>query len=94
MKLGEREWIAVKQNNTGPGEIGKRISALANGAKPEQKENGYLIYGIQDKPVKAVCTSFKGRQAKKGDEETINWFTRMLEPRPDFIVEELRRCLM
>ena len=84
LKLGEREWIEFKENNTNPDEIGKRLSALANGARLHGRECGYLIYGVQDKPVAVVGTEFNPRAAKKGNEDLEMWLSRMLEPRLDF----------
>jgi ATP-dependent DNA helicase RecG len=48
----ESEWVEFKVNNSKPDEIGEYISALSNSACLENKEFGYLVYGIEDKTHK------------------------------------------
>jgi predicted HTH transcriptional regulator len=88
VNLGEREWIEFKVDNSNPDEIGKRLSALANGARLLSKECGYLVYGVQDKPTTVVGTGFQPRESRKGGEELEMWLSRMLEPRIDFRIAE------
>lgn len=88
MQLGEREWIEFKENNANPDEIGKRLSALSNGARLHGRECGYLVYGVQDAPVAVVGTEFSPRATKKGNEDLEMWLSRMLEPRIDFRIVE------
>ncbi|AII50850.1 ATP-binding protein [Hymenobacter sp. APR13] len=88
LKLGEREWVEFKVNNTNPDEIGKRLSALANGARLHGRECGYLVYGVQDAPIAVVGTEFSPRTAKKGNEDLEMWLSRMLDPRIDFRIVE------
>ena len=88
LQLGEREWIEFKVGNTNPDEIGKRLSALANGASLHGRESGYLVYGIEDATLAVVGTSFQPRSAKKGNEDLEMWLSRMLDPRLDFRIVE------
>ena len=88
LQLGEREWIEFKENNTNPDEIGKRLSALANGASLHGRESGYLVYGVQDATLAVVGTSFQPRATKKGNEDLEMWLSRMLDPRLDFRIVE------
>lgn len=44
----ENEWLEFKHNNYSSEEIGKRISALANGACLKKQSFGYLIFGVED----------------------------------------------
>ena len=88
LQLGEREWIEFKENNTNPDEIGKRLSALANGASLHGRENGYLVFGVQDATLAVVGTTFQPRTAKKGNEDLEMWLSRMLDPRLDFRITE------
>ena len=55
---GESEYVEFKLNNTNKEMIGERLSALANGACLHQKHYGYLIFGIQDSPIKKIGTDF------------------------------------
>lgn len=80
----ENEWLEFKINNTNPEEIGKRISALSNGANLMNKKYGYLVFGILDELHNVVGTKFKPSQAKKGNEELEHWLIQSLSPKIDF----------
>ena len=80
----ESEWVEFKHNNDAAEEIGKRISALSNGACIHNQEYGYLVYGIEDGTHKIVGTKFKPKSAKKGKEEIEHWLAQRLNPRIDF----------
>ncbi len=84
----ETEWVEFKINNKHPHEIGGNISALANSACLQQKDAGYLVFGIEDKNHDVVGTEFKPHKGKKGNEELENWLARGLEPRIDFKIYE------
>jgi predicted HTH transcriptional regulator len=77
----ESEWVEFKVNNTNPQEIGGYISALANSACIENKEYGYLIFGIENERHQAVGTAFKPRTEKIGNQELENWLVTQLEPK-------------
>jgi predicted HTH transcriptional regulator len=84
----EAEWIEFKWNNERPDEIGETISALANSALLEDKQEAYLVWGIQDKTRNIVGTTFAPRQTKIGNQELENWLATQLEPRIDFRFHE------
>ena len=84
----ENEFIEFKENNTKPEEIGKRISALSNGAALVGQQYGYLIFGIEDTSHKVVGTNFSPSTEKIGNEELEMWLSRMLSPRIDFRMYE------
>jgi len=84
----ETEWVEFKHNNTDPTKIGENTSAVSNGAALHRKPMGYLLWGIEDKGHRIVGTTFKPREAKKGNEELENWLARMLEPRIDVRIHE------
>ena len=95
----ECEWIEFKENNSAPIEIGKRISALSNGACIHNQEYGYLVYGIEDSSHKIVGSSFRCKLEKKGNEELEHWLLQRLNPRIDFtiqqiIIEEKNVCVL
>ncbi|GIV26244.1 MAG: transcriptional regulator [Bacteroidia bacterium] len=83
----ECEWIEFKVNNSNPEEIGEYISALSNSACYHQKENAYLVFGIDDKGNK-VGTTFYPRDAKIGNQELENWLVTQLYPRIDVNILE------
>ncbi|MEX1039057.1 MAG: ATP-binding protein [Pirellulaceae bacterium] len=87
---GETEWIEFKQNNADPQEIGEYLSALSNSAALYRKEAAYIVWGVADESQKVVGTTFKPRQAKKGNEELENWLLRLLAPRIDVKIHEFQ----
>jgi ATP-dependent DNA helicase RecG len=84
----ESEWVEFKENNYNPDDIGKRISALSNGANLFNQKNGYLVFGVKDGIHTIVGTKFKPSESKKGNEELQNWLAQRLNPRIDFRIYE------
>jgi predicted HTH transcriptional regulator len=84
----ENEFIEFKDSNYNPEEIGKRLSALANGAALLGQSFGYLLFGIEDGTKTVLGTSFKVSQTKIGNEELENWLSQRLNPRIDFRIYE------
>jgi len=84
----ESEWVEFKVNNSKPDEIGEYISALSNSACLENKEFGYLVYGIEDDKHSLVGTEFKPKAKKIGNQELENWLATQLEPKIDFKIFE------
>lgn len=86
--LGETEWIELKCNYAEPEEIGQYISAISNSASLNQKDRGWIVWGINDSN-QIVGTSFNPRRAKKGAEELENWLGRLISPGLDFRFHEI-----
>lgn len=86
----ENEYVEFKENNYKPEEIGKRLSALANGAALLGQAYGYLVFGIEDATHRVVGTSFRLSEEKMGNEEIEFWLIRMLNPRLDFRIYEFQ----
>ncbi len=84
----ESEWVEFKHNNSNPQEIGEYISALSNSAYLENKDFGYLVFGIEDKTHKVLGTTFKPREEKISTQEIENWLITQLEPKIDFKIFE------
>lgn len=80
----ETEWLEFKLNFHSNEEIGERISALANGACLNNKQDGFLIFGVEDKTHNITGTTFKVKTATRGKEELENWLIQRLDPRIDF----------
>jgi predicted HTH transcriptional regulator len=78
----ETEWIEFKENNAN--EIGEYISALSNSACIQDREFGYIVFGLDDKTHRIVGTKFSQYQKAKGNEDLIPWLSRLLEPRINF----------
>lgn len=86
----ENEWTEFKQNNADPEKIGEYLSALSNSAALHRKEAAYLIWGVETGTHNVVGTTFKPRQARKGNEELENWLLRLLVPRIDVKIHEFQ----
>ena len=86
----ENEFLEFKVNQYDKEEIGKRLSALANGAAPLAKEYGYLIFGVENEKHQVVGTTFQPTLFKVGNEELENWLTQRLNPRIDFRLFEFK----
>lgn len=48
IQSGESEFVEFKTNNYEIDHVGERVSALANGAVLERKDEAYLVYGVSD----------------------------------------------
>ena len=73
----ETEWVEFKCNNNDPEEIGKRLSAVANGACLHRQANGYLVFGVEDGTHRMVGTDFRPKSARKGGEELEHWLATL-----------------
>ena len=80
----ETEWVEDKHGNTNPEEIGRYISALANGAALTEHDRGYLLWGIADGTRAILGTDFEPQRAKVGNESLENWLLRHLSPQIHF----------
>lgn len=86
----ETEWVEFKMNHQAPEKIGEYISALANSACLHQRQEAYLVFGIDNKTRSVVGTKFNFRKKKgKGNEDLEPWLYRNLRPKIDFKVEEV-----
>lgn len=84
----ETEWVEFKHNNDNPQEIGEYISAISNGAALHGKRSGYIVWGVEDGTHAVVGTTFRPKQAKKGNENLESWLLHQLNPRIDFTIHE------
>ena len=74
----ESEFIEFKGSNHHPENVGELISALANGAVLERKDEAYLVFGVDDNQ-RVVGTSFKPETMRKGGNPFKNWLSTNLE---------------
>lgn len=84
----ECEWAEFKLNFKSEEEIGKYISALSNGACLQNEQFGYLVFGIDDKSLQVVGSSFKPTLHKVGNEELENWLLQRTSPRVEVLLFE------
>ncbi len=85
----ETEWVEFKENVFNPDDIGEYISALANSACLHDKNEAFLVFGIEDKTHKIKGTKVNLKNKKVGNEELENWFARHLNPRVDYEILNL-----
>lgn len=80
----ELPWLEFKHNNYDPEMIGQDISALANGATLDEKNNAYFIWGIDNDTHQIIGTDYDLQSLKRGGEELENWLRRLLSKNADF----------
>lgn len=84
----ETEWLEFKQNVKNPDEIGEYISALSNSATYNDKNQAYLVWGVEDVTHQIVGTSFHPSTEKIGNEELENWLHHLLSRNASFSFSE------
>jgi ATP-dependent DNA helicase RecG len=86
----ETEWLEFKVNNADPEDIGQYISAISNSAALQEKNSGYMVWGVEDTTHNIVGTTFKPKLSKVGAQELENWLATQLDPRIDFKIYEFQ----
>lgn len=84
----ESEWLEFKENKYKPEEIGKNISAISNSIALLNHEQGYILWGVDNKNRSLLGTKFQPKETKVGNEELENWLSRLLRPKIDFRIYE------
>jgi ATP-dependent DNA helicase RecG len=73
----ESEFIEFKGNNHHADNIGELVSALANGAVLEKKDEAYLVFGVDDER-NVIGTGFKPETKRAGSMPFKNWLATNL----------------
>lgn len=76
----ELPWLEFKKNNVDPDGIGKRCSALSNGARLESRDCGFMLWGIDDTSHEVVGTHFDPATFRVGSQEFQFWLAQRLQP--------------
>ena len=76
----ELPWLEIKHGNDNPDEIGKYISALANSACTENRECGYMIWGVEDSTRIIEGTAFNPDHKNKDQQPLRIYLSRTLKP--------------
>ena len=84
----ESEWLEFKKDNEKPEKIGQNISAISNSIALLNRDQGYILWGVDNKSRELSGTSFKPKTNKIGNEELENWLSRLLNPEVDFRIYE------
>ncbi|MBB5856471.1 RNA-binding domain-containing protein [Amycolatopsis umgeniensis] len=79
----ETEWVEFKENFFKAEDIGQYISALANSAALGSQDKGYMVWGVSDTDHTIVGTTMD-QHGKVGNEDFLNWLTRLLAPQIHF----------
>lgn len=74
----EKPWVEFKVNNFKPEMIGEDISALANSAVLYERDQAYMIWGVNNETHEVEGTSFAPEEYKHGNEELENWLRGLL----------------
>ena len=77
-------WVEFKHNNCDPKMIGEDISALANTATLKDRDNAYMIWGVDDNTHEIIGTKVRLPLETKGQQELENWLRYMLSKNADF----------
>jgi len=86
----EKAWLEFKQNYNNHEDIGEYISALSNGACIEDKQYGYLVWGIKDGTHQITGTFFKISKSKHGNQDLELWLRTYLHPKIHFEIFEFQ----
>ena len=85
----ETPWLEFKVGNYSPETIGKYCSALSNGACIEQRDRGYLVWGIDDSTHDVVGTDFSPETCRVGDQPLELWLANAMSPSIAFSFETI-----
>ena len=80
----ESGWVEFKHNNWSPEMIGEDISALANSAVLADRNNAYMIWGVDDSTHEIIGTTVRLKSEKKGNQEIENWLRYLLSKNANF----------
>ena len=84
----EEEWFEFKENWYEPHELGQYISALSNVAALQGRENGYLVWGIENNTHRVAGTEFDFHQDVK-NEPLKHFLARQIAPDTGFRFDEI-----
>ena len=76
----ETSWLEFKENNVDPRLIGRLISAVSNAARLEDRDFGYVVWGVRDAGHAVAGTRFEPSSEKHGRQPLEFWLSQMLQP--------------
>lgn len=87
----EQEWFEFKLNNKLDNKtIGEYISALSNSACLQNRDFGYLIWGVNDETHEIEGTTIRLKNKKVGSQELEFWLNLNMQPKIDFSIHEFQ----
>lgn len=76
----ETDWVEFKSSGFNEDNIGKYVSSLANSAILDERDEAYLVFGIQDEDHEAIGTTVNIAGKKIGNVPFLLWLSQQLEP--------------
>lgn len=74
----ESGWVEFKKNNDSPETMGENISALANSATLHDKDEAYLIFGVDGETYEITGTTFDPDTTKVKKQDLEAWLLSTL----------------
>ena len=86
----ETAWLEFKENNTDPRVIGRLISAVSNAARLEDRDFGYVVWGVRDAGHAVAGTRFEPSSTKHRGQPLEFRLSQMLRPDVAFSFRPVR----
>ncbi|MDY4627050.1 MAG: putative DNA binding domain-containing protein [Prevotella sp.] len=87
----ENRHLEFKSNHLDSERLGRYISALSNGACLDNKDNGYLYFGVEDGTLELKGTTFDASRTKaKGNQDLEIYLRQYVSPKIDFKIEAFK----
>ena len=86
----ETAWLEFKENNTDPRVIGRLISAVSNAARLEDRDFGYVVWGVRDAGHAVAGTRFEPSSTKHRGQPLEFRLSQMLRPDVAFFFRPVR----
>ena len=86
----ETEWVEFKKDNADPKTIGRSISAISNSIRIDDRDRGYVVWGVRDGDHAVVGTTFRPDTRRIGNQPLELWLRRKLRPAVGFAFEHVR----
>lgn len=86
----ETEWVEFKKDNADPKTIGRSISAISNSIRIDDRDRGYVVWGVRDGDHAVVGTTFRPDTRKIGNQPLELWLRRKLRPAVGFDFKHVR----
>ena len=89
-QAAESALTEFKANYADPAMVGRLISAIANAARIEERDSGYVVWGVRDADHAVVGTAFDPRTAKQARQPLEFWLNQRLSPGVAFSFQAIR----
>jgi ATP-dependent DNA helicase RecG len=83
----EQQWLEFKDSYYEPHVLGEYLSALANSACLAGRDQGYLMFGVEDATHQIVGTTFRPGMKKVKQQPLEFWLNQLLQPKVGLDIE-------